>query len=318
MDRRGVKTKVTLFLVVGVFLTALLLILFTKTTTLFYPSYEIKMRTAHVGELRPGNGVFLSGVKIGDVVGIELEPDLKHAIVRMKIVGQYRIGKDARFAIHQQGVLGQYYVEVIATGVSREYLKEGDLVQCEDTIDFIEAGRLSYGLITRVKETMKRIEGVFEKSRNIFNSNTFSEVDLIANNFGKAVEKGTSTVFIVSSLIETNSPVLKKFSSNFEMAGKNWGSLTSSFSVFTNQIMTVYEKVEPYLDNIGTNISTINREASQFRSATPAGATNFTEKISRLLNATRQINEFAKNLNTIGLAGAIKENTKKHKESKVE
>lgn len=323
MDKLGIKTKVVLFLGVGIILMALLIILFTKTTTLFHPSYEIKMRTEQVGELSPGHGVFLNGIKIGDVVGIELEPDLKHAIVRMKILGQYKIGKDARFAIHQQGFLGQYYVEVISTGTSREYLKDGDLVQSEKTINFIEAGKLSYGLITRFKEALSRVEGALNKSRNLFNSNTYNEVDLIAANFGKALVTGTSIVSTVELLIKTNSPIINKISSDFTSSIKNdYIALTSSFNIFTNQILTLTEKIDPYLDNIGSNFSTIRHQVSQFKSEketdkgdqkspSSSRATNFTEKISRLLRATEQMNEFTKNLNALGLVGALKQETVK-------
>lgn len=325
MNKSGITSKVMLFLAAGIILMALLLILFAKTSTLFRPSYEIRMRTSHVGELKPGNGVFLSGLRIGDVTGVELESDLKHAIVKMRIIGEYKIGKNARFAIHQQGFLGQYYVEVIANGTPKEFLKDGDLVESEDTIDFIQAGKLTYGLFTRVKEALKSVELTMERSRKIFNSNTFSRIEFVSENFGNALAKGTSLVFTVEYLVESNSPTIERFLSDIECVNKDWKAFRTSFTQFTNQVTSFSDKIEPELKTMSSNFSEIKQQVNQLmvanqrdgkKETNAISMESFTERIGKIMRVTAEINEFSSNLNRLGLIGAFKKEGDERKSTK--
>jgi len=74
MDKSRLETKVGLFVFVGLALLAVLLIQFSKGTSIFRGTYELRLQAANVGGLKPRASVLLSGVQVGAVSDIQLAP----------------------------------------------------------------------------------------------------------------------------------------------------------------------------------------------------------------------------------------------------
>ncbi len=128
MDKSRLEIKVGLFVLIGLVLLAIVLIQFSKGTSLFHGTYELHLRAVNVGGIKERAGVLLAGVEVGNVAKVELDDDGKRVLILLKINNRYKIYHDARFVIEQAGFLGDQFVAVIPTTNSLPLLKDGDEV----------------------------------------------------------------------------------------------------------------------------------------------------------------------------------------------
>ena len=77
MEKSRLERKVGLFVFIGLVLMAVLLVQFSKGTSLFRGTYNLKLHAANIGGLKPKSGVLLAGVSVGSVQQILLEPCCK-------------------------------------------------------------------------------------------------------------------------------------------------------------------------------------------------------------------------------------------------
>lgn len=87
--------------------------------------YKITARFENVGGLKVRAPVTMGGVRIGRVVGIDLDPRSYEAVVILSIEPKYdRLPTDSSASILTSGVLGEQYVGLEPGGMD-EYLKSG-------------------------------------------------------------------------------------------------------------------------------------------------------------------------------------------------
>ncbi|MGH7950951.1 MAG: MlaD family protein, partial [Limisphaerales bacterium] len=67
MDKSRLEIKVGLFVLIGLALLAVLLIQFSKGTSIFRSTYTLRLHTSNVSGLKPRAGVLLAGVQVGSV-----------------------------------------------------------------------------------------------------------------------------------------------------------------------------------------------------------------------------------------------------------
>ena len=115
MEQKRLETKVGLFVFIGLALLAVLLIQFSKGTSLFHGTYELRLHASNVGGLQQRAKVLLAGVQVGSVSDIQLADDTKSVTILLKIYKNFKIYSDARFVIEQSGFLGDQYVAIIPT-----------------------------------------------------------------------------------------------------------------------------------------------------------------------------------------------------------
>lgn len=93
------------------------------------PGYVVTAEFDNVGDLKTGAPVTMSGVSIGAVTDIRIDPQDYRARVTMRIDPQYSmIPDDSDASINTQGLLGGQYV-AIGAGSSETYLKSGSQIQ---------------------------------------------------------------------------------------------------------------------------------------------------------------------------------------------
>ena len=125
MDKSRLETKVGLFVFVGLVLLAVLLIQFSKGTSIFRGTYELRLHALNVGGLKQRASVLLSGVQVGGVSDIRLAEDGKSVTIVLKIYKEFKIYHDARFVIESADFLGDQYVSVIPTSNAPPVLQDG-------------------------------------------------------------------------------------------------------------------------------------------------------------------------------------------------
>jgi len=91
-------------------------------------SYTIYARFENVGGLTVRSKVSMSGVVIGQVTAIRIDPDYLQAKIEMKIDGDVDyLTTDSSAAILTAGLLGEKYVGIIP-GADETMLANGDLI----------------------------------------------------------------------------------------------------------------------------------------------------------------------------------------------
>src|SRR5258706_6186031 len=149
--------RVGIFVAVGLALLVLLLMSFSKSLSIFTPTYDLYLRAVSVGGLKDRAAVLMSGVTVGTVEGADIPPDGKGVLIKLKIQAKYKIHADARFVIEQIGFLGDQYIAIYPTKNEAPIVAPGNEVVCEEPLNFEQVVRSASGLIEGVNNTVKTI-----------------------------------------------------------------------------------------------------------------------------------------------------------------
>ncbi len=89
--------------------------------------YELSARFTSAQGINEGTRIRMAGVPIGQVRGIDLDPETYYALVRMRIEKDVVIPDDSVAGVSTEGILGGQYIE-ITPGGSPDNLAAGDLM----------------------------------------------------------------------------------------------------------------------------------------------------------------------------------------------
>ncbi len=132
MRIRTLELGVGAFILAG-FLALVVLILNVSGLTLAANAegYKIYARFENIGGLTARSKVTISGVPIGKVTNISIDPNALKALVEMEIEPQFNyLSTDSSAAILTAGLLGEKYIG-ITVGADEETMADGD--EIEDT-----------------------------------------------------------------------------------------------------------------------------------------------------------------------------------------
>lgn len=109
-------------------------------------TYVLTARFSNTGELKPRAPVKISGVKIGEVAGITLDPQTFDALVSLRLSAMTDIPADTSAAIYTSGLLGERYIG-LAPGGDPESLKDGDEILLTQSAVVLEQliGKFMFG-----------------------------------------------------------------------------------------------------------------------------------------------------------------------------
>lgn len=129
MDRTALDLWVGIFVVAGL---AALSVLALKVGNLssynMSETYQLQAYFSNVGGLKSQASIKSSGVLIGRVAMISLDPERYEAKVTMNIDKRYHLPKDTFANILTSGLLGEQYIGMIPGG-DTELLKAGDEIK---------------------------------------------------------------------------------------------------------------------------------------------------------------------------------------------
>jgi len=89
--------------------------------------YELLARFSDIGGLASGDDVLISGVKVGSVASVKLDPESYLAVVHMKIQQGVQIPQDTTALISSESLLGGKYL-ALEPGSDEEMLKPGERI----------------------------------------------------------------------------------------------------------------------------------------------------------------------------------------------
>ena len=206
MDKsKRLEIKVGVFVAAGLILLATLLLQFSKSTSAFRATYELRLHAVNVGGIKPRAQVLLAGVPVGTVADIKLAKDGKSVTLTLSLYKDYVIYGDARFVIEQAGFLGDQYVSIIPTANEKPPLENGADVPCEEPFNLQEVARSAAGFIQRLDGTAQKLDAaVSDIRRVVLNDQTLTNFALAVNNVRTVSEQALTTVSNLNLLVLTN------------------------------------------------------------------------------------------------------------------
>ena len=126
MRQKNLELMVGLFVALGLAAFLLLALKVSDLTRIGEnEGYRITARFENIGGLKVRAPVTVGGVRIGRVVGIELDPQSYEAVVTLSIDPKYhQLPTDSSASILTSGLLGEQYVGLEPGGME-DYLKNG-------------------------------------------------------------------------------------------------------------------------------------------------------------------------------------------------
>jgi phospholipid/cholesterol/gamma-HCH transport system substrate-binding protein len=253
MEKSRLELKVGLFVLIGLVLLAVLIIQFSKGTSVFRGTYDLNLHAVNVGGLKPRASVLLAGVQVGNVSDIKLADDGKSVTIFLKIYKKFKIYHDARFVIEQAGFLGDQYVSVIPTANNDRLLVNGDVVDCQEPFNLQEVARSASGFIRRIDDTAKKLDAsVSDLQRVVLNGQTLTNFSVAVVNLRAFSEQASGAVSNINGLIATNGSQINLAVSNVlvfsqqlnQLANSADGILTTNGVEISNAVKNVESSTE--------------------------------------------------------------------------
>ncbi len=141
------KTFETLIGAIVIFIAAgFLYFAYTTTSQGSLNSYELTARFSRVDGLSKGTEVRLSGIKVGTVSALTLDPKTYLAIVHMSIRDDVKIPDDSAIKITSAQLLGSSYLSVSPGGSDAMLKPGGEIKNTQGSVDIMSLiGRAIYG-----------------------------------------------------------------------------------------------------------------------------------------------------------------------------
>jgi phospholipid/cholesterol/gamma-HCH transport system substrate-binding protein len=252
MSEKRFAARVGFFVVAGIVLVGVLMLNFSRGVGTFKAKYELSMRTRSVAGLKPRSAVFLSGVQIGNVKSVKLDQSTKSVIVRISILKEHPIRKDARFVIEQIGVLGDQFVIIYPGSPESPLLQDGDVVEGDEPFNLQEVARSTTDLLKRFDQLGATVEEAINRvNKQVLDAQTLSNLSSTIGNFEKASASAHGLIDNTSELVSKSAPVLSLSLSNL--------------LAFSSKLEKVAMDVE---ETIVTNRVELNESMKNLRDAT--------------------------------------------------
>jgi phospholipid/cholesterol/gamma-HCH transport system substrate-binding protein len=295
MDKSSrLEIKVGLFVLIGLTLLAVLIVQFSKGTSIFRGTYELQLHASNVGGLKPRAGVLLAGVQVGSVSDIKLAEDGKSVTIFLKIYNDCKIYKDARFVIEQSGFLGDEFVSIIPTENKDRLLVNGDEVNCQEPFNLQEVARSAAGFIQRLDDTAKKLDAsVTDLQRVVLNEETLTNFAVSIANLREFTEQALGAVGDINALIATNSAQV--------------GIAMSNIVTFSQELSQTNGEVGVALKNIESSTEILKQLMSDVQSGKGLAGTVLQNQqlATNVQTIAYNLSITTSNLNRLGLWGFL-------------
>ncbi|MGV3773237.1 MAG: MlaD family protein [Verrucomicrobiales bacterium] len=318
MSKSRLEWKVGLFVAICLVLIALLIMRFSKGAGLFTPTYDVLIKAQNVGGIIPGANVLMSGVPIGSITEIELDPDGKSVTMYARIQKRFQIRKNAIFTIKQAGFLGDRFISVtplpVPPGENIELLGPGSVVSSEDPFDMAEAAKTANSLMNQVQQTVNQLDASVKRmDATIFSDASLGNLSNTFNNFRMISEKALSSLTKIDALVQSNTPSLTASVANF-------GEFTEKLNGVTLELQETLATNRTEITKAIKNIESATIKVNQILTGVEqgqglAGTLLKNDKMATDISTTvSNLSVFSKNLNSKGLWGVIRKPKQEEKE----
>jgi phospholipid/cholesterol/gamma-HCH transport system substrate-binding protein len=306
MEAKSLQWKVGLFVLIGLSLLAVLLLQFSKGTSIFQGrTYNLYLTAGNVGGLKTTASVLMAGVQVGTVSDIQLNPTGTNVTITLRLYQRYRVHKDARFVIEQAGFLGDQYVAIVPTVNAAPVFEPGEHAAAQEPFNLQEVARSASGFLQRIDQTARQLNDIVSDVRRlVLNEPSLTNLAVTVSTMRLASEHALSTVDNINRLMATNAPAVALavsnvafFSEEMNRFGGTFGSVLATNSAEINSAVKNIESSTVVLKNLLDDLQSGKGLAGAVLKSEPM-ATNLEAIVNNLSITTS-------NLNRLGLWGIL-------------
>jgi phospholipid/cholesterol/gamma-HCH transport system substrate-binding protein len=299
------ELRVGFFVFIGLALLGVLLIGFSKGTTLFRPTYTILLHLDDVVGLRKNAEVLMSGVKVGSVSAISLAPGGKSVTISLRIYEEFAIYKDATFRLEQSGFLGDQYVAIQPNENKKPRFQDMDEATADQAFSIQAAARTATGFVERLDHSLGKFDETLDQVRRlVLNEETLTNISSTVATLRQISEKASITVNNVNSLLASNGPALNSSGSNLVIFTEQ----LNQFATGLNEVLkTNSTDIHQAIKNIEDSTEQMNAILVDVRAGKGlAGSLMQNEQLSaNFANIANNLSITTSNLNRFGLWGIL-------------
>lgn len=305
MEKSRLQIKVGFFVLIGLTLLAVLLIQFSKSTSLFRGTYRLHLHAGNVGGIKPRAQVLLSGVQVGTVTDIQLAPDSKSVTLNLRLYKDYPIFSDAQFAIEQSGFLGDQFVSVTPLANQLPYLTNDEDVPCLPPFNLLKVARSASGFIQRIDGTAQKLDAaVSDLQQQVLNAQTLSSFGTALTNMRSFSEEARDAVRDIHGLVDDNRGQIGVAASNLVAFSSELTQLGAS----AQELLTTNgDRIDVATRNLADISETLKQVSSNLQAGNGLAGTllNNQQVATNFQTIAANLAVTSSNLNRLGLWGIL-------------
>jgi phospholipid/cholesterol/gamma-HCH transport system substrate-binding protein len=157
MKNTKLEISVGFFVLIGLAAVAYLTVKLGTGSLMGGDTYLIESRFANAGGIHAGSSVLMSGVTVGRVEGVRMDPSDYSAIVTLRITSLLRLPTDSMASVKTSGLIGDKYV-ALSPGADEAFLKPGDRITLTESAVDLESliGKMAFGSVDKEKDTKEK------------------------------------------------------------------------------------------------------------------------------------------------------------------
>lgn len=138
MKRVNIEVTVGIFMVIGFLCFAWLSVRLGDVGLFAADTYTVEARFDSISGLKEGATVEISGVHVGKVVSIRLDPDYYQAVVGMEIDADVALQEDSIASVRTSGIIGDKFIKISPGGLDELIEDGGEIEETESAISLEE------------------------------------------------------------------------------------------------------------------------------------------------------------------------------------
>lgn len=119
---------------------------YTRSGVATVSGYEVSAAFTRVDGITNGSDVRIGGIKVGSVIGRELEPETYRAVLRMSIDETVALPTDSAAAVVSEGLIGGKFID-LQLGADEELIADGGRIHYTQSSLLLEEliGKFAFG-----------------------------------------------------------------------------------------------------------------------------------------------------------------------------
>lgn len=207
--------------------------------------YKITIVFKNVTGLQSGDGVTVSGYKVGRILGMQLTQEGVH--VRVWMNGEVPLAKNSHAAIRSIGMIGEKYIDLIP-GDGPQTLEEGDVVLGDYISDIADAGGSLSELMDQTNALLTKLNTAIDSAFDRRSQKAFGATLVNTENITRQINQnlGSNLRHLQNTMVQMDS-LTSGFNTFWRTRQASIDSTTRNLAAATAQLPATMSKLDSAL-----------------------------------------------------------------------
>lgn len=166
MEKKMSTVRLGIFIFIGAVLLISAIMLIGNKESMFTPTFDVYTHFENIEGLRSGASVRLSGIGVGSVSEIKIDPNTAGKVIikmRLNTDIQKFIKTDSKASIETEGLVGNKVVVIRVGSANSPEVKNGGFIQSIEPLGFAAIIAETQGIMAYTKEMTKNLSEIVAK-----------------------------------------------------------------------------------------------------------------------------------------------------------